>query len=219
VLDVVGKTRARVVVGLGILSVGLLGGAGIIFSGPAGATDGSHCRPGTEGDAGGRLTSSYGHHGGDHHHKKCGGEGSSTTTCPGRSTTSTVPYTTSSTVADTTSSTVADTTTSTIGETTSSTVSETTSSTVEDSTSSTIEGSTTSTVEVSGSTVTSAPGGTTTTDGAHVLPLTTPSTGPSRGVTLPFTGAQSLAEILFALSCIAGGGLAILGRRRSTRSA
>jgi hypothetical protein len=211
VLDVVGKTRARVVVGLGILSVGVLGGAGILFSGPAGATDGSHCRPDTESDGAARLAGSYGHHGHDHHHKKCGGEGSPTTTCPGRSTTFTVPYTTSSTVADTTSSTV--------GETTSSTVEGTTSSTVEASTSSTIGDSTTSTVEVSGSTVTSAPGRTSTTEGANVIPLTTPTTGPPSGVTLPFTGAQSLAEILFALSCIAGGGLAIFGRRRSTRSA
>ena len=131
-------------------------------------------------------------------------------------TTSTVPETTS-TVPETTSTvpeTTVPETTSTVPEETTSTVPETTT-TIEGATS-TLPPTTTTTIGEQGSTV---PDPTTTTIRSEGIPVTTTTPPSSTSGSLPFTGSQTLAEIMFALSCIAGGGLAVFGRRKSTERA
>ncbi|MDQ1454578.1 MAG: hypothetical protein QOH28_198 [Actinomycetota bacterium] len=295
----IGKRRARIALGLGVLAIGLLGSTAIVLGTPAGASDNLSCPQGTTeytvnsnplnglsvGESasftvngqtftftkvagpdpfaddtfdftstiavsvvfvkGGVDTNTYtfvpaatsgsGLHpplnGGGQaptisHVSFCtGGEqpttttSSSTTTVPDTTTsvpdtTTTVPDTTTS-VPDTTTS-VPDTTT-TVPDTTTSVPDTTT--TIEAATS-TLPSSTTTTIRGSGSTATTAPGQTSTTVRAQALPAATSTTPPSSSSTsLPFTGSQTFAEIIFALSCIIAGGLTVFGRRKSTERA
>jgi hypothetical protein len=126
----------------------------------------------------------------------CAGEEQATTTTS--ASTTTVPDTTT-TVPDTTT-TVPDTTT-----------------TIEAATS-TLPSSTTTIGEL-GATATTAPGQTSTTVRAQALPASTSTPPPSSSTSLPFTGSQTFAEIIFALSCIIAGGLTVFRRRKSTERA
>jgi hypothetical protein len=293
----IGKTRARIALGLGDLAVGLLGSTAIVLGAPAGASDNLSCPQGMSeytvnsnplkglsvGESasftvngqtftftkvagpdpfaddtfdftstiavsvvfvkGGVDTNTYtfvpaatsgsGLHpplnsGGQaptiSHVSFCAGGEQDTTTTTSASTT-TVPDTTTSvpdtttSVPDTTTS-VPDTTTSVPDTTTSVPVTTTTApvttTTIEAATS-TLPSSTTTTIRESGSTAPTAPGQTSTTVRAQGLPAPTSTTPPpSSSTSLPFTGSQTFAEIIFALSCIIAGGLTVFGQRKST---
>jgi hypothetical protein len=126
-------------------------------------------------------------------------------------TTTTVPVTTTTVPVTTTTVPV---TTTTVPVTT--TTVPVTTTTIEAATS-TLPSSSTTTIRGSGSTATTAPGQTSTTVRAQGLPAATSTTPPSSSSTsLPFTGSQTFAELIFALSCIIAGGLTVFGRRKST---
>jgi LPXTG-motif cell wall-anchored protein len=148
-----------------------------------------------------------------------------TTTVPETTTTTTVPETTTTTVPETTTTvagtTTIFTTTTTVPETTTTTVPETTTTTVPETT--TTAGPTTS---VLGSTTiftttTTAPTTTTpVTDFGSTVPIPTvidqATTTTVPGATaLPRTGSSSGYVVFFGLSCIAGGALLAIRRRRS----
>jgi hypothetical protein len=135
----------------------------------------------------------------------------STSTSTSSSTTSTVPETSSSTESTTSTST----TTSTVPETSSSTESTTSTSTtpVGD------QGSTTSTDPTTSSTTTSTQPAGIVAEGTTTIPASTTTAAPVSTTALPLTGSRTLAELAFALSCVVGGGLLVIRRRKAMKPA
>jgi LPXTG-motif cell wall-anchored protein len=159
-----------------------------------------------------------------------------TTTVPQTTTTTTVPQTTTTTDPETTTTTVPQTTTTTtVPETTTTTVPETTTTTIPDTTTTTVPEETTTTTIPSETTTTQAPTTTvlgsttifttTTTEASTTVPVTdfgstvptvvSQTTTPSGATALPRTGSTSGPAVFFGLSCIAGGALLAIRRRRN----
>jgi len=148
-----------------------------------------------------------------------------TTTVPETTTTTTVPETTTTTVPETTTTvagtTTIFTTTTTVPETTTTTVPETTTTTVPETT--TTEGPTTTVLgstTIFTTTTTEAPTTTPVSDFGSTVPTPTvigqATTTTVPGATaLPRTGSSSGYVVFFGLSCIAGGALLAIRRRRS----